>query len=80
MNDLFTICINYSFLKKVTEDSLAEKAGMIEGDIIVRINSTAASKLSHKEAHDILREVGNTFFLGVIRFLFLIQLSFKFFK
>lgn len=39
---------------------------MNEGDIIVRINNTAVSKLTHREAHDILREVGNTFFLGVI--------------
>lgn len=43
---------------------------MVEGDIIVGINNTATSKLTHKEVHDILREVGNTFFLGVIRFFF----------
>lgn len=36
------------------EDSVAENVGMKVGDIIVRINDTNASDLTHAEAHDII--------------------------
>ncbi|XP_055381011.1 golgin subfamily A member 6-like protein 1 isoform X2 [Condylostylus longicornis] len=52
---------------KVTPDSIAEKAGLQVGDIIVRINDISASPLTHNEAHDVILHCGNTFFFGVKR-------------
>ncbi|XP_059615013.1 titin isoform X2 [Phlebotomus argentipes] len=52
---------------KVTEGSLAAQAGMQLGDVVVRINDTPASSLSHLEAHNVLLAAGNNFMLGVIR-------------
>lgn len=37
------------------------------GDIIVRINDTPASNLSHLEAHNELLSAGNNFMVGVKR-------------
>lgn len=53
--------------EKVSENSLAEQAGMKFGDIIVRINDTPASNLSHLEAHNVLLAAGNNFMIGVKR-------------
>ncbi|XP_049822049.1 glutamic acid-rich protein isoform X4 [Aethina tumida] len=52
---------------KVNEDSIAEKAGLAEGDIIVRINETSTTNLTHTQAHDLLSKVGNEFEIGVRR-------------
>ncbi|XP_055714911.1 titin-like isoform X2 [Phlebotomus papatasi] len=52
---------------KVTEGSLAATVGMKVGDIVVRINDTPASNLSHLEAHNVLLAAGNNFMLGVLR-------------
>lgn len=52
---------------KVNEDSLAEKAGLVEGDIIVRINETPTINLTHLDAHALLKRSGNNFMLGVLR-------------
>lgn len=56
-----------SLSQKVTAKSLAEKAGMKFGDIVVRINDTPASNLTHLEAHNVLLMAGNNFMLGVKR-------------
>lgn len=63
-------CVRLFFFfiaRKVTENSLAEEAGMKFGDIIVRINDTPASNLSHLEAHNVLLSAGNNFMVGVKR-------------
>ncbi|XP_017484228.1 PREDICTED: titin [Rhagoletis zephyria] len=52
---------------KVNEGSIAEEAGLREGDVIVRINDTATSPLSHDEADKVIRQCGNVFFIGVKR-------------
>uniref|UniRef100_A0A1B0DN69 Uncharacterized protein n=1 Tax=Phlebotomus papatasi TaxID=29031 RepID=A0A1B0DN69_PHLPP len=52
---------------KVTEGSLAATVGMKVGDIVVRINDTPASNLSHLDAHNVLLAAGNNFMLGVLR-------------
>uniref|UniRef100_A0A1L8E578 Putative titin isoform x3 n=1 Tax=Nyssomyia neivai TaxID=330878 RepID=A0A1L8E578_9DIPT len=52
---------------KVTEGSLAAEAGMQLGDVVVRINDTPASNLSHLEAHNVLLAAGNNFMLGIQR-------------
>lgn len=41
--------------------------GLKVGDVIVRINDTPTSNLSHSEAHEIIMECANTFVLGVLR-------------
>ncbi|XP_037047059.1 uncharacterized protein LOC119081915 isoform X2 [Bradysia coprophila] len=52
---------------KVREGTIAEEAGLKVGDVIVRINDTPTSNLSHSEAHEIIMECANTFVLGVLR-------------
>ena len=51
----------------MTKDSIAEIAGLKLGDVIVRVNDTPTSNLSHSEAHEIIMECGNNFMLGVLR-------------
>ncbi|KAH8415595.1 hypothetical protein KR222_006005 [Zaprionus bogoriensis] len=52
---------------KVTEGSIAEEAGLCVEDIIVRINDTAATPLTHDEAHRIILSSGSVFYFGVYR-------------
>lgn len=52
---------------KVGEESLAEAAGLQIGDVIVRINDTPTIKLTHGEAHDVLKKTGNNFVFGILR-------------
>ncbi|KAM7358408.1 Z band alternatively spliced PDZ-motif protein 67 isoform 3-T3 [Cochliomyia hominivorax] len=52
---------------KVTEGSIAESAGLMEGDVIVRINDTAAAPLTHDETNKMIKGCGNVFFFGVKR-------------
>ncbi|XP_036219867.2 uncharacterized protein Zasp67 isoform X2 [Bactrocera oleae] len=52
---------------KVNEGSIAEEAGLREGDVIVRINDTAISPLTHEEADKVIRHCGNVFYIGVQR-------------
>ncbi|XP_012159445.1 titin isoform X3 [Ceratitis capitata] len=52
---------------KVNEGSIAEEAGLREDDVIVRINDTATSPLSHDEADKVIRSCGNVFYIGVQR-------------
>lgn len=49
------------------EGSIAEEAGLKVGDVVVRINDTPTSSLSHSEAHEVIMECANTFVLGVLR-------------
>ncbi|KAH8257069.1 hypothetical protein KR038_002298 [Drosophila bunnanda] len=52
---------------KVTEGSIAEEAGLRVEDIIVRINDTAATPLTHDEAHRLIMNSGSVFYFGVYR-------------
>ncbi|KAH8369785.1 hypothetical protein KR093_000959 [Drosophila rubida] len=52
---------------KVTEGSIAEEAGLCVDDIIVRINDTAATPLTHDEAHRLILGSGSVFYFGVYR-------------
>ncbi|KRG05974.1 uncharacterized protein Dmoj_GI12282, isoform H [Drosophila mojavensis] len=52
---------------KVTEGSIAEEAGLRVEDVIVRINDTAATPLTHDEAHRLIMSSGSVFYFGVHR-------------
>ncbi|XP_016966422.1 titin isoform X4 [Drosophila biarmipes] len=52
---------------KVTEGSIADEAGLRVEDIIVRINDTAATPLSHDQAHRLIMNSGSVFYFGVYR-------------
>ncbi|XP_017040451.2 titin isoform X2 [Drosophila ficusphila] len=52
---------------KVTEGSIADEAGLRVEDIVVRINDTAATPLSHDEAHRLIMNSGSVFYFGVYR-------------
>ncbi|EDW93958.2 microtubule-associated protein futsch isoform X2 [Drosophila yakuba] len=52
---------------KVTEGSIADEAGLRVEDIIVRINDTAATPLTHDEAHRLIMNSGSVFYFGVYR-------------
>ncbi|KAG5868457.1 hypothetical protein JTB14_010838 [Gonioctena quinquepunctata] len=52
---------------KVNENSSAEQAGLQVGDVIVRINNTSTSGLTHTEVHELISSVGSEFVLGVRR-------------
>ncbi|XP_064540076.1 putative uncharacterized protein DDB_G0271606 isoform X3 [Drosophila montana] len=52
---------------KVAEGSIAEEAGLCVEDVIVRINDTAATPLTHDEAHRLIMSSGSVFYFGVHR-------------
>ncbi|XP_017842088.1 SUN domain-containing protein 2 isoform X2 [Drosophila busckii] len=52
---------------KVAEGSIAEEAGLRVEDVIVRINDTAATPLTHDEAHRLILSSGSVFYFGVYR-------------
>ncbi|KQS43740.1 titin isoform X2 [Drosophila erecta] len=52
---------------KVTEGSIADEAGLRVEDIIVRINDTAATPLTHDAAHRLIMSSGSVFYFGVYR-------------
>lgn len=54
-------------LWQVTEGSIAEEAGLCVEDVIVRINDTAATPLTHDEAHRLILSSGSVFYFGVHR-------------
>lgn len=51
----------------MTENGIAEQAGLKVGDVIVRINDSPTVSLNHHDAHEIIVGCANTFVLGVIR-------------
>ncbi|XP_030749515.1 uncharacterized protein PFB0765w isoform X2 [Sitophilus oryzae] len=55
---------------KVNPDSLAENAGMMVGDVIVRINDDSTTGLTHVQTHDLLHQAGCQLSLGIRRGLF----------
>lgn len=52
---------------KVVEGSTAEKAGMLEGDVVVRINNKPTINMTHEDAHKELVAAGPEIVLGVLR-------------
>jgi C-terminal processing protease CtpA/Prc len=51
----------------VVEGSTAEKCGMLEGDVVVRINDKPTINMTHEDAHQELVAAGMEFVLGVMR-------------
>lgn len=51
----------------MVEGGIAHKAGLLEGDVVVRINDSPAIDMTHENAHDELVSAGNEFTVGVIR-------------
>lgn len=47
--------------------SLAENVGLRVGDVVVRVNDTPFSGLTHVQAHDIITKAGNEFILAIRR-------------
>ncbi|XP_018788863.1 PREDICTED: PDZ and LIM domain protein Zasp isoform X4 [Bactrocera latifrons] len=54
-------------VQKVNGGSLAEKAGLIPGDAVLRINDVDVFNLRHKDAQDVVVRSGNNFVLTVQR-------------
>lgn len=59
---------------KVVEGSTAEKCGLLEGDVVVRINDKPTINMTHEDAHRELVAAGTEFVLGVLR---LVQIYFQ---
>jgi C-terminal processing protease CtpA/Prc len=53
----------------VVEGGTAEKCGLLEGDVVVRINNSPTISMTHEDAHKELVAAGPEFVLGVLRFL-----------
>lgn len=54
-------------LFQVNGCSLAEKAGLIPGDAVIKINDVDVFNLRHKDAQDVVVRSGNNFVLTVQR-------------
>lgn len=52
----------------MVEGSTAEKCGLLEGDVVVRINDKPTIAMTHEDAHCELVAAGPEFVLGVLRF------------
>lgn len=61
---LFT---KYFFPFQVNGGSLAEQAGLLPGDAVIKINDVDVFNLRHKEAQDIVVRSGNNFVMTVQR-------------
>ncbi|XP_050309315.1 PDZ and LIM domain protein Zasp isoform X2 [Anthonomus grandis grandis] len=54
-------------IQKVNGGSPAERAGLIAGDSVIRINNTDVFNLLHKEAQDVIVRAGNNFEMVIQR-------------
>ncbi|CAO1388389.1 unnamed protein product [Diamesa serratosioi] len=54
-------------VSRVVENGTADRAGMMEGDVVVRINDLPTINMSHEEAHLALVAAGLNFEMGVLR-------------
>ena len=52
---------------QVIESSIAQASGLQEGDVVVRINDDPTIEMSHEDAHMKLLAAGDSFVLGVLR-------------
>ncbi|XP_050309405.1 uncharacterized protein LOC126745561 isoform X2 [Anthonomus grandis grandis] len=55
---------------KVDKNSFAENAGLMVGDVVVRVNDTPTAGLTHAVAHDLIFDAGNEFIVAIRRGLF----------
>lgn len=53
---------------QVNGGSVADQAGLMPGDALVKVNNTDVFNLRHKEAQDVIMAAGNTFELSISRF------------
>lgn len=53
---------------KVTENGIAERAGLVAGDIITKINEKDSTQIEHDEAKRQILACGNRVILSVLRF------------
>lgn len=56
----------FSFLQ-VNGGSAAEKAGLIAGDSLIKVNNTDVFNLRHKDAQDVIIRAGHSFDVTVQR-------------
>ncbi|XP_066901820.1 PDZ and LIM domain protein Zasp isoform X2 [Halyomorpha halys] len=54
-------------IQKVNGGSLAERAGLLVGDAVIRVNNVDVSDMRHKEAQDTIVRAGNNFEVTVQR-------------
>ncbi|CAG9802844.1 unnamed protein product [Chironomus riparius] len=54
-------------VSRVVEGGIAHRAGMLEGDVVVRINDNPTINMSHESAHDELVAAGDEFTVSVLR-------------
>lgn len=54
-------------LQRVNGGSVADQAGLMPGDALVKVNNTDVYNLRHKEAQDVIVAAGNSFELSVSR-------------
>uniref|UniRef100_A0A1B6E0B2 PDZ and LIM domain protein Zasp n=1 Tax=Clastoptera arizonana TaxID=38151 RepID=A0A1B6E0B2_9HEMI len=54
-------------IQKVNGGSLAERAGLLVGDAVVKINNTEVFALRHKDAQDVIVRAGNSFEVTIER-------------
>ncbi|CAH1133154.1 unnamed protein product [Ceutorhynchus assimilis] len=54
-------------IQKVNGGSPAERAGLIAGDAVIRINNVDVYNLLHKEAQDVIVRAGNSFEMAIQR-------------
>lgn len=67
---MLNYCSNYlqkNLLLQVNGGSLAEQAGLLPGDAVIKINDVDVFNLRHKEAQDIVVRSGNNFVMTVQR-------------
>lgn len=60
---------------QVNGGSVADQAGLMPGDALVKVNSTDVFSLRHKEAQDVIVAAGNSFELTVSRWEFFFYCS-----
>lgn len=65
---LLTTLLFVCFHLQVNGGSVADQAGLMPGDALVKVNSTDVFNLRHKEAQDVIMAAGNSFELSVSRF------------
>ncbi|XP_053676476.1 PDZ and LIM domain protein Zasp isoform X1 [Anopheles nili] len=54
-------------LQRVNGGSVADQAGLMAGDALIKVNATEVFNMRHKEAQDVIVAAGNTFELTVSR-------------
>lgn len=60
--------ILHSIYLQVNGGSPAEKAGLIAGDSVIKVNNTDVYNLRHKDAQDVIIKAGQQFEITVQRY------------